>query len=679
MKRFFIIISLLFFIHSLNAGPVFRITKTVKQSDGSSIVVTRVGADHLLYYITADGIPVYPDSNNDYCYAVFDDSGNVAASAVLAHDAAMRTPAESRMASEMSDSFFSFTDMRRMSRYGVGSLASASVKSMGDVRVAVILAEFKDLAFKEENDIERFNNHFNASSYTQEGGAGSVRDYFIAQSDSLFRPSFDIVAKVKVSENRSYYGRNSGGNDLRARAYISEATDSAVAKGVDFSKYLNDKGELFVIVIFPGHGEQVSGESSQLWASYYFSMSHTVGGIKLTSGLVMDELADYGLGEMFDGIGTLCHEFSHAIGLPDFYNTTSANNIFGMDAWSIMDYGQFNNLSRTPVGYTSYEREFMGWLKVDTLHNFKQKVTLAPLHSKEKHRALRIPNPADKTGNEYYLLENRQESPWYMKLYGEGMLVLHVDYNANSWASNTINNNYSHQRMTIIPADNMLTRLSSKASDYKGDPFPGLRDVTEFSATTTPATKVYNGGVLDIKLKDIHEVNDSILFFYQCDGQLDTPRNLRIGSLSDSSVSLSFDTVSNAEYYTIQTYQGETLISTDTASVNGIQIDNLNSEITYTIFVTAAATNYLDSTPVSIKVTPISYAIADVNRDGEVNTSDVVALYNYIANGEGAGISLEIADVNRDGEVNTSDVVALYNYIANGESSVVSSYIDEIK
>ena len=259
------------------------------------------------------------------------------------------------------------------------------------------------------------------------------------------------------------------------------------------------------------------------------------------------------------------------------------------------------------------------------------------------------------------------------------MLVLHVDYSANSWASNTINNNYSHQRMTIIPADNMLTRLSSKASDYKGDPFPGLRDVTELSATTTPATKVYNGGVLDIKLKDIHEVNDSILFFYQCDGQLDTPRNLRIGSLSDSSVSLSFDTVSNAEYYTIQTYQGETLISTDTASVNGIQIDNLNSGITYTIFVTAAATNYLDSTPVSIKVTPTSYAIADVNRDGEVNTSDVVALYNYIANGEGAGISLEIADVNRDGEVNTSDVVALYNYIANGESSVISSYIDEIK
>ena len=81
----------------------------------------------------------------------------------------------------------------------------------------------------------------------------------------------------------------------------------------------------------------------------------------------------------------------------------------------------------------------------------------------------------------------------------------------------------------------------------------------------------------------------------------------------------------------------------------------------------------------SIKVTPTSYAIADVNRDGEVNTSDVVALYNYIANGEGAGISLEIADVNRDGEVNTSDVVALYNYIANGESSVISSYIDEIK
>ena len=269
MNRLLTAVLLLIAACSLTAGPVFRVTKTAKQSDGSSLVVTRVGADHLLYYVTSDGIPVFPNGSGDYCYAEFDDDGNVTASGTIAHEASARTAAENFAAAEKRENFYGFVRMRGLSRYGVGSLASASIKSMGDVSVAVILAEFQDLSFKAENDVERFHNHFNASSYTQEGGAGSVRDYFIAQSDSLFRPSFDIVAKVKVSQNGSYYGRNSGGNDMRARAYISEATDSAIAKGVDFSKYLNDKGELFVIVIFPGHGEQVSGESTQLWASYY--------------------------------------------------------------------------------------------------------------------------------------------------------------------------------------------------------------------------------------------------------------------------------------------------------------------------------------------------------------------------------------------------------------------------
>lgn len=663
MNRLLTVVLLLIAACSLTAGPVFRVTKTVKQSDGTSLVVTRVGADHLLYYVTSDGIPVFPNGSGDYCYAEFDDDGNVTASGTIAHEASARTAAENFAAAEKREDFCGFVRMRGSSRYGVGSLASARIKSMGDVSVAVILAEFQDLSFKAENDVERFYNHFNAPSYTQEGGAGSVRDYFIAQSDSLFRPSFDIVAKVKVSQNGSYYGRNSGGNDMRARAYISEATDSAIAKGVDFSKYLNDKGELFVIVIFPGHGEQVSGESTQLWASYYYSMSHTTGNVKLTSGLVMDELADYGTGEMFDGIGTLCHEFSHAIGLPDFYNTTSARNVFGMDAWSIMDYGQFNNMSRTPVGYTSYEREFMGWLKIDTLCDIKQKVSIAPLHSSGKNRAYRILNPADKTGNEYYLLENRQNSPWYMKLYGEGMLVLHVDYSASAWSSNTINNNVSHQRMTIIPADNTLTRISSKASDYKGDPFPGLSNVTEFSSTTTPSTKVYTGGCLDIRLKDIHEEEDNICFYYQCSGQLTAPQKATVTSITGSEVFMSVEPAENAEKYVASVYSEGVLVSVDTVSATDIHIRNLTADTTYTVLITAIAADYLDSMPLRIDVTPTLFAKEDVNRDGYVNSADIVSVYNYIIQGTDSGVDPNRADVNGDGSVNSADVTSIYNKI----------------
>lgn len=51
----------------------------------------------------------------------------------------------------------------------------------------------------------------------------------------------------------------------------------------------------------------------------------------------------------------------------------------------------------------------------------------------------------------------------------------------------------------------------------------------------------------------------------------------------------------------------------------------------------------------------------DVNRDGKVNSTDVVAIYNYIASQ--TGVPAEQADVNGDGQVNSTDVVAVYNVI----------------
>ena len=53
----------------------------------------------------------------------------------------------------------------------------------------------------------------------------------------------------------------------------------------------------------------------------------------------------------------------------------------------------------------------------------------------------------------------------------------------------------------------------------------------------------------------------------------------------------------------------------------------------------------------------------DVNLDGVVNSSDIVAIYNAIA-GEGP---TEGADVNGDGDINSSDVVAVYNIISGME------------
>lgn len=59
---------------------------------------------------------------------------------------------------------------------------------------------------------------------------------------------------------------------------------------------------------------------------------------------------------------------------------------------------------------------------------------------------------------------------------------------------------------------------------------------------------------------------------------------------------------------------------------------------------------------------------ADVNKDGAVNASDIVTIYNYIIMGDTSGVTETDADVNSDGVVNAADVVAVYNYIIEGNN-----------
>lgn len=62
----------------------------------------------------------------------------------------------------------------------------------------------------------------------------------------------------------------------------------------------------------------------------------------------------------------------------------------------------------------------------------------------------------------------------------------------------------------------------------------------------------------------------------------------------------------------------------------------------------------------------------DINRDGKVNSTDIVAVYNCIEN---TALSYN-ADTNGDGKINSTDIVAIYNFIAGkiGIRSITKNY-----
>ena len=67
--------------------------------------------------------------------------------------------------------------------------------------------------------------YLNEEGYQDEKYAiGSVRDYFVSQSDSLFQPTYKVVAKVRADKGYAYYGKDSGNSiDVNITALIQEA------------------------------------------------------------------------------------------------------------------------------------------------------------------------------------------------------------------------------------------------------------------------------------------------------------------------------------------------------------------------------------------------------------------------------------------------------------------------
>ena len=88
------------------------------------------------------------------------------------------------------------------------SLFNERVKSKGEFKGLVILVEFEDTPFTIPNPVQRFEEMLNSENYSYQGAHGSVKEYFMTNSDNAFVPSFRVVGPVKLPKKMSYYGEN---------------------------------------------------------------------------------------------------------------------------------------------------------------------------------------------------------------------------------------------------------------------------------------------------------------------------------------------------------------------------------------------------------------------------------------------------------------------------------------
>jgi M6 family metalloprotease-like protein len=231
---------------------------------------------------------------------------------------------------------------------------------------------------------------------------------------------------------------------------------------------------------------------------------------------VLPELSAVHPGRLTD-IGVYCHEFGHALGLPDLYDTSTfggSSNV-GPGNWSLMStggYGTDGNSPEYPAHMGAWPLLWLGWRDVirpasDSLMVLGPLATGAPV---VEFWFQGESNP------EHFLIENRQRMSFDRNLPSEGLIVYHVDENVMALGvpSNRVNTGTT-PGLRLVEADALNDLVAGRNRGDERDPFPGYLGITVFDDDTRPSTRTYRGAPTNIALRAIEAVGDNMRFLLQ--------------------------------------------------------------------------------------------------------------------------------------------------------------------
>lgn len=560
-KTVLILITLLCHLAS-HASKGWPYPITVSQPDGTQLTIRINGDADFNWVSTLDNV-VLKQVGNGYYIANIDTNGMLSSSGTLAHDADKRSSAEQSLCKKQDVKAFLTVNTRperlAATRGFGGKSSTIFFPHTGSPRAIVLLVQFANRPFKVQPR-KAFNQYLNsmADKHQDFGNAedrntGSVKKYFSDMSGGKFKPQFDLYGPITMPKNVAYYGEGSSSME-RYRELVSEAC-TMMDDSLDFSMYDADKdGNVdLVYIIYAGYGESVSGIESTLWPKAFVCGTEIkkdgkyvrLAGISNELNGRPDVHYSSKSGLLINGVGLFCHEFSHCMGLPDFYPTVSpqwttangkqdfdAYDNQGMEEWDVMDNGIYLYNGYSPTAYTAWEREKMGWLTIETLTK-EGKVELKSID--EGGKAYRIKNDKNTSGNEYYIVENIQAKGWNKKLPASGMMVSHVEYVPRAFSvfhggDNSVNNIKKHPRMTIVPADGYLpssyrkvpnnsnlTAPYMKKKQYDeqlaGDLYPGKNNVNRLTDAQNMVNYApWTGGMLNKPIYNIALKNGIVTF-----------------------------------------------------------------------------------------------------------------------------------------------------------------------
>jgi len=518
MKKIFLLLVGAIVAFAANAVPAVPHPVEATQPDGSKIMVKIIGDEFFNYSTTTDGYTIMKNAAGYYVYAVKQNS-DLAPSTVIAHNVNARSASEVSFLKGIKKYQISEIKAREgkkmrepVDRATKAARAKASQRNYDNFKGLIVLVQYNDLEFTRGDVQEFYNSMANTQGYTgftNEDGSqnpygvctGSIRDYYYDNSQGRFDPTFDVIGPVTVD-----YGVNDHQRTSNSR-YIWANALQKLNSQVDFSQYDRDGDGNVDMVYFIGAGSGSNSDSdnpNHLWphkSDLYYQFL-TLDGVRFRTYACSTEYvysASYGI---LDGIGTICHEFSHVLGLPDLYDTDyeeGGGQSQHPGKWDIMAGGSYQNNSRTPVAYSLYDRYSLGFANAQVINSVGT-YSLNEIGSTGEGYIINSPEQDVK-----FYLENRQKTRWDKYAPGHGMLIVRVDStNTDAWTSNDVNVNPERNYYVLLRAGN------GNDNAQETDCFPaGASFITN---TTTPNLLTFDGSPCEYNITSITENNGVITF-----------------------------------------------------------------------------------------------------------------------------------------------------------------------
>ena len=371
--------------------------------------------------------------------------------------------------------------------------------------VPLILVEFPDA--QATYDSVDFEMIMNQPGYTHLNydNTGSFRDFYQEISYGQFLPVSEVTNWITAPHHHDYYAYSDPNGYNHVKELVRAMVDSMEASGFDWALYDND-GDGYVDalnLLHQGAGAE-QGDYSNIWSHKWSlgSLAVQYDGVTINSYTMNPEIQS---GQIV-AIGVLSHEFGHALGLPDLYDTDYSST--GAGKLALMGSGSWGTSGNSPwypstmVGWCKNE---LGWVDIIEIGNDQDNISIQQSYS--NNDIIRVNH--QQIPEEYWLIENRQKVGSDTLMPTPGLAIWHInDDIAQGWGPN---NNEPYYGVGLEQADGLFA-LENGGPSNGGDVYPGDTDNREFSHATIPNTHSLYGVPSMTRIDNISDPGETMSF-----------------------------------------------------------------------------------------------------------------------------------------------------------------------